>query len=125
MNRWGSQSALGNGFDAGRGAAFLPLAFEFGDVAANGAAGKATGLVEIAQLNGFIAVFLLRPHLKDVAGPGLDHGHRHHLAGRIENLRHPDLSAEQSNCHRSMPLCYVADGNGPAHSRVCPPSFRP
>ena len=103
---------MASGFDAGGGAAFLPLAVEFGDVAASGAAGKTTGLVEIAQLNGFVAVLLLRPHLEDVAGAGLDHGHRDDLAGRVENLRHPDLAAEQSNYHRSLPLCYVAGGNG-------------
>ena len=58
------------------------------------AAGKTTGLVEKAQLNGFVSVPLLGPHLEDVARTGLDHRHRDHLAGLVENLRHPDLAAE-------------------------------
>ena len=93
-------------------------------MAASGAAGKTTGLVEIAQLNGFVAVLLLRPQLKDVARAGLDHGCRDHLAGRVENLRHPDLAAEQSNYHRSMPLCYVADGNDRLMAGFTRSSFR-
>ena len=47
---------LGGGLDPGRGAAALPLAIELGDVAASGAAGKTTGLIEKAQLNGLVAV---------------------------------------------------------------------
>ena len=45
MNRWGSQSGFGAGSPRPpRGA--LPFAVEFGHLAASGAAGKATGLVQ-------------------------------------------------------------------------------
>ena len=39
---------LRRGLDSGRGTALLPFAIELGDVAASGAAGKTTGLIEIA-----------------------------------------------------------------------------
>ena len=111
---------LWHGLDAGGGTAPLPFAVEFGDLTASGAAGKTAGLIEIAQLNGLVAVFLLCPQLKDAAGASLDHRCRDHLAGLIKNLCHPDLAAEQSNYHRSLPLCYAARREPPTLSRVYP-----
>ena len=79
---------------AGRRTPLLTLAFQAGDVAAGAAAGKATGFVREAQLNRLVPVVLRRLHLEDVARPRLDHRHGDDLAGRVENLRHPDLAAE-------------------------------
>jgi len=80
--------------DAGRGTAALPLAVEFGDVAALAAAGKSAFLVQESELHRFIAVAVLRLDLKDVTRTSLNDGHRDDLPRGIEYLRHPDLAAE-------------------------------
>jgi hypothetical protein len=58
------------------------------------AAGEPAGLVEIAQLHGFISVALLGAQLQDLTRTGLEDRNRDDIALIVKYLRHPDLAAE-------------------------------
>ena len=67
------------------------------------AAGQPPGLIGKAQLDRLVAISLDRANLQHVARASLDDRHRDYLPRLIVELRHPDLAAEYSNCHRSVP----------------------
>ena len=81
------------------------------------ATGQAAGLIDKAQLDRFVAVASVGADLQHVARAGLDHRHRDHLARFVEDLRHPDLAAEYSDSHRSVPCGQLPDGR---HASSCP-----
>src|SRR5262249_59940649 len=60
-------------------------------------------LLDEPELNRLVTVGLHRLRLHDDARAGLDHGGGMHGAVRIEHLRHPDFSADDS-CHHSYQL---------------------
>ena len=96
-------TGLGEQLDAGRGTLLRALAVELGDVTTFTAAGQAAGLIEKAELHRFVAIPLLGADLKHVARARFDHRDRDHIARFVVNLRHPDLAAEYSDSHRSVP----------------------
>jgi len=51
------------------------------------------------DLNGTVAVLVLRLHLGDAVRENLDHGDRHRLAGVREYTRHARFAADESDCH--------------------------
>ena len=85
--------AIGFGLrlDARLRSGFAPLGIRTGDLAAGTAAGEPPGLVEIADLDRFVAVPLLRAQLQHVARAGLNDRHRNGRSGFVENLSHPTL----------------------------------
>jgi hypothetical protein len=68
-------------------------------VASGGATSKATGFVEVSQLDCLVAVALQCPQLQDMAWTSLNYRHGDDPTVRLEQLGHPDLTAEKSNGH--------------------------
>src|SRR5207302_322292 len=88
---------------------FGALAVELGNMTSDTSIGQAARLIGEAQLDRFVAISLHGADLKHVARAGLDDRHRDHLPRFVVELRHPDLAAEYSNSHRSVP-CQLPDG---------------
>ena len=69
------------------------------------------------ELDGLVAVLLVRLHLDDWARPCLDHRHSgHHPRFRIEDLGHAELPAE--NALHTLDLDVDAGGQVEPHQRV-------
>jgi hypothetical protein len=110
-------ASLSQQFDAIRRALLRALAFELGNVTTYTSAGKPPGHISETQLDRFVTISLDGPDLQDVARPGLNDRYRNYLPRLIEELRHPDLAAEYSNCHRSVP-CQLSRGRIAISSRL-------
>ena len=102
---------LGEQLDAGRGTLLGALAVELGDMTTDTASCQATRLIRETQLNGFVPISFDGADLQHVARAGLNDRHRNDLPRLIEELRHPDLAAEYTNCHRSVPCGQLPDGS--------------
>ena len=76
-------------------------------------------LIGEAQLDGLVPISFDGPDLQHVARAGLDDRHRDHLPSLVVELRHPDLAAEYSNCHRSVP-CQLSCGRHTNQVRALP-----
>ena len=96
-------TGLGEKLDAGGRTLLRALAVELGNMTTDTSTGQAARLIGKAQLNRLVAVSLDGADLQHVARAGLDDRHRDHLPRLIVELRHPDLAAEYSDCHRSEP----------------------
>jgi hypothetical protein len=74
----------------------LWLYFSFFKLAAHGAIQPTLAHLFMAKLQGGIAIPLRGSDVYDDAGTGLDHRYRDRLARLVEDLRHSNLSPEQS-----------------------------
>src|SRR5215210_2918736 len=72
---------------------------------------QATRFIVETQLDGFVSVSFDGADLQHVARAGLDDRHRNDLPRIVEELRHPDLAAEYTNCHRSVPCGQLPNGS--------------
>src|SRR5205823_2250659 len=66
--------------------------------------------VRESQLDGFVPISFDGADLQHVARTGLNDRHRNDLPSIVEELRHPDLAAEYTNCHRSVPVVSCRTG---------------
>jgi len=94
---------FGKRFDSACGTPLGAFAIELGYMTTDTASCQATRLIRETELNGFVPISFDRADLQHIARAGLNDRHRNDLPRLIEELRHPDLAAEYTNCHRSVP----------------------
>src|SRR5262249_35602750 len=92
--------SLDQQFNAGFGAGLRAGTIELGDMTANTAANQTTGLITEAQLHRLVTITISSANLQHGTRASFDDRDRDRCPSFVENLSHPDLTAEYTDGHR-------------------------